>query len=91
MVSLNSDLLRYSDQRIVCDEIAVQSSILFFISVPGKYHSRHLQLMGKVMLFKVKGSMILHGFCPVSGGSIPGCLLALVLFALNQMLVSLLQ
>lgn len=75
----------------MCDEIAVQSSIFFFISVPGKYHSHHLQLMGMVVLFKVKGIMILHGFCPVSGGSIPSCLLALVMFALNQMLVSLLQ
>lgn len=63
----------YSNQTIMCDEIALKSSMLFYISVPGKYNTHNLQLMGKVMLFKVKYIITFYidlhvGFFPVSGG-----------------------
>lgn len=69
----------HNNQRIMCDGIALKSSMLFFISVPGKYHSHYLQLMGKIMFFEVKDIVTfftdLRSFCPVSGGSAPSCLL----------------
>lgn len=38
----------------MCDEIALESSKLLLISVPGKCQSQHLQLVGKVVFIEVE-------------------------------------
>lgn len=74
-------------QRVMCDETALKSSLHFLIYFPVKCHSRHLQIVGKGMFFKVEDIMTFFTalciFYLLLGNPVHSSLLALVIFAVS--------